>query len=644
MNILGLHFGHDAAAMVLSGGMVKSYVLRERTTRIKHALGLDMRSIEMALHEAGVDLGSVACVAISSTQCVELLVDDPARLKIEYTFTDSLSRPMSLHEELEGKDHNAISSRSSSMLLDLVYDSRLSKTYLGQTYRKVFPECTQYPRSYFEPTPWIDAFSDCQDWNAPLGLRDLASVTPVVSDHLRYGFHIPINVSIDGRNIPGYAINHHLAHAANAFYGSGFASAAIMTHDGFGMQPGYHSGMFYLGHDEAIYPLWPHHLGAGYMYEHTANSIGLGVGGGSGKLMGLAGHGQPTFYDSSFVGNYFDFQGKYRDVSKNWLFHCKTEASRRGYAMQDFADPTRATSPINADIAASTQRLLEETRLAATQALVSQLENAEIEVKNLCLSGGTALNCPSNSDIWNSGLFAGLYIDPDCDDSGIAVGAALVAFHSILGHPRVRTISTPYLGPRYSEADLERALSQVHDELSIDSPVDPVEEAANDLSNNRIIGWFEGRSECGPRALGHRSILADPRRPENSDRGNAVKDRETWRPFAPAVLAADAADWFDSVPEPSPYMLFNARVVTDSLPAVTHADGSARIQTVDASCGDFYHLLQAFKARTGVPVVLNTSLNGPGEPIVETPDDAVRALLARNLDALYIQGRRVTRR
>jgi carbamoyltransferase len=164
------------------------------------------------------------------------------------------------------------------------------------------------------------------------------------------------------------------------------------------------------------------------------------------------------------------------------------------------------------------------------------------------------------------------------------------------------------------------------------------------LADDKVIGWFEGRSEIGPRALGHRSILADPRKAENWQRVNEIKQRETWRPFAPAVLAEHARDWFDSIPLPSPHMLYTAQVKSDAVPAITHTDKSARIQTVDASAGAFHDVLRAFHERTGIPMVLNTSFNGPGEPIVESPMDAIRFFVGSSLEALYLEGRRITRR
>jgi carbamoyltransferase len=268
--------------------------------------------------------------------------------------------------------------------------------------------------------------------------------------------------------------------------------------------------------------------------------------------------------------------------------------------------------------------------------------------ENLCLSGGCALNCPSNSRIFREGRFRRLFVEPGCEDSGLAVGAASWLCHNILDQPRpARTTdaaATAYLGIEITGDDIGAALDAAGETIEVTICEDAAAAAAADLQEDRVIGWFEGRSEIGPRALGHRSILADPRPAANWARVNALKGREAWRPFAPAVLASEAKNWFMGLPESSPYMLFTGSVRSNALPAITHIDGTARVQTVEPSCGEFFRVIECFFAGTGVPVVLNTSFNGPGEPIVETPQDALRFLLHSTLDALYIGGRRVTRR
>jgi carbamoyltransferase len=647
MIVLGLHFGHDAAATVVRDGAVVSYVLRERHTRVKHAASLDVATVRRALAAAGVQPGELDAVAVCSTQNVELIVDDPAALSVTYPRTDPFGRPCSLLQQ----EPDAAERRGTGTLLDFLYDPDLAATWLGRSYARLYPEHTSLDRADVPATPWIDDFVTTPEWDAARGLADLAATPLAPDERLRYGFHLPVEVTLDGVTVPGYTVHHHLAHAGSVYYASGLAEAAVLTHDGYAEGESYHSGMYYLGRGNALYPLSPHHLGLGGLYDRVGAALGLGVVGPAGKLMGLAAYGRPRFYSSRFLGNHADLRERFPvDVATAWLRHCRREAERMGYDLTPYGDPEQATAPVNADIAASTQKLFEETRMEAVRALHAALGAAGLTTGALCLSGGTALNCPSNSRIAQDGPFSQVFVEPACDDGGIAVGAALAVHHSILDRP-LREPSdeprfpSPYLGAAPDDDAVDRAVAAVGDRIRVEDLRDegPARRAADDLVANRVLAWFDGGSEAGPRALGHRSILADPRDASNWPRVNRIKTRESWRPFAPAVLAEHAADWFRDLPLPSPYMLFNAVVRRADIPAVTHVDGTARIQTVDASAGGYHAVISAFHDRTGVPVVMNTSLNGPGEPIVERPEEALDLFLKTELDVLYLSGLRITR-
>ncbi|QMU71309.1 carbamoyltransferase C-terminal domain-containing protein [Streptacidiphilus sp. P02-A3a] len=649
MIILGLHYGHDAAAAVVRDGEVAAYVLRERHTRVKHAATLDLATVRRALAVAGITAAELDAVAVCSTQGVELIVDDPAALAVEYTAEDPFGRPCTVLEE-EGAE--AALRRGGGGFLDLLYDPALSATWLGRSYAKLFPEHAGTARADLRATPWVDDFASTADWAEGRGLAALAAAPADVQDRLRYGFHLPVRVTLDGSTVPGYALHHHLAHAASGYYQSGFDQAAVLTHDGYAEGEGCHSGMFYLGRGQALYPLTPHHLGLGGLYDRVGAALGLGLVGPAGKLMGLSAYGRPRFYSSRFLGNHTDLSGRLAtDATSAWLRHCRREAERMGYDLAPYGDPARATAPINADIAASTQKLFEEVRIEAVRALHASLGAAGLTQDRLCLSGGTALNCPSNSQIAQEGPFPRVFVEPACDDSGIAIGAALAVLHSVLDRPLppsagpAGTLPSPYLGAAPTPEAVDRAVAAAGDRISAErlGPRRAAERAAEDLAADAVVAWFAGGSEAGPRALGHRSIMADPRRAENWPRVNRIKDREAWRPFAPAVLAEHAAEWFREVPLPSPYMLFNAKVRRGDIPAVTHVDGTARIQTVDESAGGYHAVISAFHRLTGVPVVMNTSLNGPGEPIVEQPEQALELFLKTGLDVLYLDGIRITR-
>ncbi|MFB8024736.1 MULTISPECIES: carbamoyltransferase [unclassified Streptomyces] len=648
MIVLGLHFGHDAAVSVLRDGAVVSYVLRERHTRVKHAATLDVATVRRALDDAGLRAEDLDVVAVCSTQGVELIVDDPAALSVAYAPGDTFGRPCTLLEEEPG----AAEERGGGTLLDFLYDPGLSATWLGRSYARLYPEHASRDRADVPVTPWVDDYVTVPEWAGTRGLTELAATPLAPEERHRYGFHLPVRVTLDGVTVPGYAVHHHLAHAGSVYYASGFREAAVFTHDGYAEGESYHSGMFYLGREQALYPLAPHHLGLGGLYDRVGAALGLGLVGPAGKLMGLAAYGRPRFHSSRFLGNHADLRERFPvDVTTAWLRHCRREAERMGYDLAPYGDPEQATAPVNADIAASTQKLFEEVRMEAVRTLHASLGAAGLTVPALCMSGGTALNCPSNSQIAKDGPFRRVFVEPACDDGGIAIGAALAVYHSILDHPVPGAddegrFPPPYLGTAPTAGEIEAAVAAAGSRITVERPGtgdELAERVADDLVANRVVAWFEGGSEAGPRALGHRSIMADPRDAENWPRVNRVKSREGWRPFAPAVLAEHAADWFGDVPLPSPYMLFNATVRQTGIPAVTHVDGTARIQTVDASAGGYHAAIAAFHRRTGVPVVMNTSLNGPGEPIVERPEEALDLFLKTELDVLYLAGLRITR-
>jgi len=646
MNILGLHFGHDAAVCVLRDGNVASYVMRERHSRIKHAISLEFKNIQAAMDAARLRWDELDFCAITSTQNVELIIDDPAAFSVSLERHPNHHAPCAMADMVKAQNVDPAGLFVHS-LMDIFYDPRYANSYLYRHYGHAFPEHRTRQRQDFTCFGTLDNFVNSPSWpGAPLSQIAASDYSAILAnDSARHGFHFPATVRLADHAVPAYFIAHHAAHAASNFYQSGFEQAAILSHDGFANGLGYLSGMFFLGDGHSIRPITPHHLAIGGLYEEVGIRLGMGDVGPPGKLMGLAAYGQPRFFDRRFVGNQYDWL-QARVDSNVWMEHCLSLAREMGYDMKPFGDPSQACAPINADIAASTQKVFEETYLLAVDTLSKIISRTGHHTDNLCLTGGCALNCPSNSRIFRESRFRHIYIEPGCEDSGLAIGAAAWLNHNVLDQPRrlQKNHSTPYLGLEISSDTITAALHAAGDSIHFTPCEDAAQAAADDLAADRVIGWFEGRSEIGPRALGHRSILADPRQSANWPRVNAIKGRETWRPFAPAVLETEATKWFLGLPASSPYMLFTGIVRSHDLPAITHADGSARIQTVNPTCGEFYRVIEAFFAKTGVPIVLNTSFNGPGEPIVETPADAIRFLTCSTLDVLYIGNLRITRR
>ena len=649
MIILGLHFGHDAGAAVLVDGEIVSCVIRERQTRVKHAMTLDLKTISKALIDAGVNENQIDFCAITSTQGVELIVDDSERFSISIDVdgeNDVVCRTT--------MDKLPVLSRR--VFSTLFGKGLLSKPamYAKEMYTKYFPEFKGFEGREYEFSGWLDHYINDDLWEPPKTLKVLSSSklsSDLKSDYLRFGFHYPASVSLQGCRLPAFLIHHHACHAASSYYQSGFPKAAILVQDG-GNGDGYDSGMFYYAEKNKIYPIAPHHSILGILYDQVASFMNLGYSS-AGKLMGLAAYGRPSFYDSKFLGNWNDLvkithEADIGSVVDFWIHHCLRLAKDGGYDLEPFGDVLRMTAPINVDIAASTQKLFEENTLILVEILHNYLTQNKIVVDDLCLSGGNALNCPTNSSIYNKGPFKRVFVEPGCDDSGLAIGAALSCYHNLLDHPLKKKRSNhsnfPFVGPRVAESLILSAIECFKEQVYCEKISDWSLDAARELEINHVIGWFHGRSEVGPRALGHRSILADARDVKNWERVNKIKKRELWRPFAPVVLESEAGKWFSACPLPSPYMLFNATVESKEIPAITHVDGTARIQTVNDNNGAFYDLLTEYFRLTGVPILLNTSFNGPGEPIVETPMDAVKFFVNSELDTLYIDSYKVKRR
>lgn len=656
MNILGLNFGHDAAATVIRDGKIASYALRERLVRTKHAVSLDERTIRAALDDAGILAENIDFVAITSSQGVELVVDNPAAVSIAYSAHPAHHELGTMYPLLQAQGVS-VTSLCSSRMASWIYDTDPA-SWVGQLWRELFPEHGKFTRESLPViAPYLDAHANISPWQQQQTLAQIQAgnyFRQIIDDpngRIRKGFYYPATVTLFGRTIPGYFVDHHACHAASVYYQSPFASAAVLTHDGAGTPSGSTTGMMYFGQGNKIFPLAPHFLTIGDFYHNVGRVLGLGRMGAPGKLMGLAAYGKPQYFDSRYVGNFFDVcqkTGTQGNHVETWINQSLKIAHALGFDTRLVGSPENVTNKVSVDIAASAQKIFEETMFAAQETLWHILHAADKVTPNLCLSGGTALNCPANSRIFCEGKFNDVFIEPTCDDSGLAIGAALYVHFNILDavrEPQQGALPSPYLGRTYdtSRDAVDKLIAMLAVPLKTEAIADAPRDAAELLASNKIVAWFEGRSEAGPRALGHRSILADPRLADNWARVNRVKTRELWRPFAPVVLESEAARWFGNAPVPAPYMLFNADVRSADIPAVTHIDGTARIQTITETAGGYFRVLKAFFALTSVPVLMNTSFNGPAEPIVESPEDALSFFANSQLDALYMDGLKVTR-
>ena len=412
-------------------------------------------------------------------------------------------------------------------------------------------------------------------------------------------------------------VGHHAAHAASATFASGFDPCSVLVLDGRGEVASHLAGRFAGGRLEVLAAQrLPHSLGL--LYEALTEHLGFRRSSDEYKVMAMSSYAEPEFLDE---------------------LRRLVRADGAGGFVVEPVDLARYAPPLapgsefghrHAALASSVQRRLEEVLLDLAVWLFERTGD-----RDLVMAGGVALNCVANSRLWREGPFERIWVQPASGDSGTALGAAMqVAFE--LGDA-VAPMRTAALGSGFEDCELERALDVAA--VGHERPDDVAGAVAEALADNGVVAWFQGRSEFGPRALGHRSLLADPRRPENLEKLNDIKGREQFRPVAPMVLAERAAEIFAG-PLPSPYMLFTHDVRPewrDRIAAVVHVDGSARIQTVDRATEPLVaRMLERFEALTGVPVVVNTSLNTAGRPMVDTPRDALECFGSSPVDALAI--------
>ena len=642
MVVLGLHFGHDASVAVIKDGKIVSCVERERLVRVKHVIGLSSSDILLSLQDAGLELSDVDYCAVTSTQLIEYVLLDKENLSIEVKPHPKHNLPCTLTDRL-GLSPEEFLERGSGASHDFFAPGE------NKFYRALLPDADRLlkDRSNFYGT--FEHFIDTSLWQKTKRLEDIARTDYsglLSDDSVRQGFHYPGVVRVLGREIPCYFFAHHFAHAAYSFYESPFEDAAIFTHDGGGGGGNYSCGFIAYGQGNRLFPVTPHHIAIGETYDLTAASLGLGLVGGAGKLMGLAPYGRPRFFNSEFVGNWHETG---RPSATAWFEYCVSQAQKMGYDMSPLGKKNKILEPVNVDIAASTQRLAEEVLSNATDSTARAFARSGIATDNMCFSGGFALNCPANRQIIKSSAFSKVFVPPAVHDGGLSAGAALALYYNMAENKRVPKKSSPsqaYLGLASSadESRIQNAIEKFESEIQVETLDDDAEEAAKLIASNQIIAWFEGRSEIGPRALGHRSILANPKDKENWKRVNVIKGREFWRPLAPVILEEDLEEHYESLDQPSYFMLINFMVRSKDTPATTHVDGSARVQMVNEDCGRFYKVLKSLKAKTGSSVVMNTSFNGPGEPVVELPEQAIQFLLNTKLDALILPGHKITRR
>jgi carbamoyltransferase len=590
MYVLGINSTwHDSAACLVRDGKVLAAAEEERFTGVKHHKTWGMfntaaqpfHAIDYCLGEAGIALTDVDHIAYAADPLLyPFLRDSPVPAHI-----DRPLNPMS-----------AVDARLSEELWWTIYLSGM----------------VQAPSLLIHEVPWHLRAR----WKSKNSEPALADPSEATLDREE----IEKRARRRGHDWRFHWVEHHLAHAASAFLPSPYERAAILTLDGAGEVV---STLMAVGRGTAMETLQrvdlPHSLGK--LYETVTTHLGFLSNSDEYKVMALASYGKPVHLDGFRSMVRWDDDGRY-EIDDT--------------AIEELCGPRRArNSPIEQrhfDIAASAQTVLEESCLRLANWL-----HAKTGEENLCLAGGVALNCVMNSRLLNESPFRRVWIQPAGGDAGTALGAALSVWHEQSDQSDRWQMRDAYLGPEYDADEIERALQ--HAKLRYERCSDIAAAAAECLTDGKIIGWFQGRMEFGPRALGARSILASPSDPDMVRRLNKLKDREDFRPVAPAVLEEAAGEYFENCGD-APFMTFVFRVREDKadlVPAIRHVDGTARVQTVSAESAPLYHrLIDSFRARTGLPVVVNTSFNSRGLPIVCTPQDALECFYISPIDALAI--------
>ena len=581
--ILGISaFYHDSSAALIQNGSVIAAAQEERFTRIKHDSKFPSNAIKFILNYVNLKLEDIDHV---------VFYEKPF-LKFE----------------------------------------RLLETYIALS-----------PKGFFQFTK-----------SMPIWLRDKLFQKKLIKDNL-----LKIDKNFNAKNKLFFS-EHHLSHAASAYYPSNFEEAIVITADGVGE---WATTTISIGNGKNLKILkeihFPHSLGL--LYSAFTYYCGFKVNSGEYKLMGLAPYGEPKFVDlikkklieimddGSFKLNlkYFDYATGLKMTNSKFdeIFGQKPRNSKN-----------EPISQFHMDIAASIQEVTEEVMIKICKSVRS-----EYKIENLCLAGGVALNCVANGKILQNKIFKNIWVQPASGDAGGSLGAALAFWHVELKKERNLNQKNfnSFLGPEYQDKQIEKSLKSLGANFQQKSEDEIISKAVNDIDAGKAVGWFQGRMEFGPRALGSRSILGDPRKPDMQKKLNLkIKFRESFRPFAPSVILEKAREWFDLDVE-SPYMLLVSNVLLNKrlntkenknlfgidklnvarseIPAVTHVDYSARIQTVSKEANHlFYKLLQGFYSKTKCPILINTSFNIRGEPIVNTPEDAFNCFMGSNLDTLII--------
>lgn len=590
MNILSCNYNHDGAVAIISDGILRAYVNTERLSRIKKHPGVTKEAFDEVLRIVKISPQEIDYIILNNLNY--MFAPDYIARRGGYE-QDSWENILIEIDEDEGSDYGDKASSSSKEI---------------RKNNKVFCNTKDFGVVFEQNDIWPKIRNNKLSFETHAFFR---------------GFRRPCLI-----NPP-----HYLLHASNVYYSSPFRSSMVFVWDPTGFEA-------FIGKDNKLYPIFNDkslnmiNLGAVYA-EISKDILSEGSLTSAGKMMGLAPYGRHQINKevldrARFLGANYNNLYSFLDTESNSLPIYYKEQSRQ----------------LNAKKAFLTQTLFENQLIYVFKLLYQYAKTHNVE-PNICLSGGSSLNCIANEKAFSSSKFKNIFLHPACGDDGTAIGGGMYLWHQILGNQKAHSYSNKelmYSLREYTEEDIKKSLESFKDNLIIKKDYEYIETTVELLIKGKIVAWFEGGSEIGPRALGHRSIIADPRSNTVKDFINSeIKQRESFRPFAPSILREHCKEWFNI--ENSPFMLRAAPVLKNILPGISHVDNSSRPQTVTSEDNlNYYNLILSFYKRTNIPAILNTSFNIKGEPIVETPSDAIKSFMNSKIDVLVFPNFVITRK
>jgi len=648
--VLGIHLGHDASVSIVDERGLVCSVLQERLTRVRHDYGIETETVNRALSGAGLSWSEIDEVAITATQLMPAVIRG-GKNDLVLGFN---SIPEMSSNETSYQGRSWVSSQEETSVLLLAGSSDENTPQTPEIYKLLSQE-RKIPEKYLSEFKYYllnDPLRGLAEHKNPVEIAEVlervhfySQTSETQSQTLQMS---ELEVSFMGVPKPAKLWAHHASHAASNV-AIDYRPRPIITHDG---GQGIQSGAVWYWTGSDLNLITPHYLELGQLYDFFGLNLGLGTLGAAGKLMGLSAYGPIDFPQLPVTrGNIIDWSNSLGTPSlgllegsglykKIWDLSFET-VSRGNLDLTAIGDPSRVTENAPSSIARSIQDYVQST-FSKFSKEVAKILNSQI----LGISGGFALNCPTNTAI-SLGMPKGfeVIVEPHCEDGGCSIGAAYLSYLQI--NKRLPSQATNSgTSSAYAYAGLEPANSELEltekylETRGLKGSVlqNTGLEVARLLIDDKVVAVYSSKSEIGPRALGHRSILANPAPKKNWDRVNQIKRREWWRPFAPAVLEEYLSEYFELGPRHSPFMLFNYVVKSkSSFQAITHQDETARVQTVDAKTNPLYEILESLRLLGHPPVVMNTSFNGPGEPIVESVIEALNLFLESDIDCLLIE-------